>query len=104
MTKPKLHAVGAGDNGAGPIVPDDAVDIDALWFDPKLGDGIVDVSLHSVAVGKPKDFFRTVIDPAYRRRAELYVHKPEGMIDEQHYIIARPMRKKIEEALPNSSR
>ena len=81
-------------------VPDVAADIEALWFDPKLGDGIVDVTLHSVAVGKPKDFFRTVVDPAYRRRAELYTHKPEGVIDEQHYIIARPMRKKIEEARP----
>ena len=81
-------------------VPEDAADIEALWFDPKLGDGIVDVSLHSVAVGKPKDFFRTVVDPAYRRRAELYTHRPEGVIDEQHYIIARPMRKKIEEARP----
>jgi hypothetical protein len=100
MTKPKLHAVGSGGNGTGPAVPDDAGDIEALWFDPKLGDGIVNVSLHSVAVGKPKDFFRTVVDPAYRRRAEFYVHKPEGVIDEQHYIIAGPMRKKIEEARP----
>jgi hypothetical protein len=33
-------------------VPDDAADIEALWFDPKLGDGIVDVTLHSVeAIG-----------------------------------------------------
>ena len=99
MTKPKLHTVGGGDNNVALTVPD-AADIEALWFDPKLGDGIIDVSLHSVAVGKPKDFFRTVVDPAYRRRAELYTHKPEGVIDEQHYIIARPMRKKIEEARP----
>ena len=99
MNKPKLHSVNT-DGGPPAPVPDDAADIEALWFDPKLGDGIVDVSLHSVAVGKPKDFFRTVVDPAYRRRAELYTHKPEGVIDEQHYIIARPMRKKIEEARP----
>ena len=81
MSDPKLHTVSAGGNGAtAPL--SDATDIEALWLDPGLGDGIVNVSLHAVPVGKPKDFFRTVTDPAYRRRTEIYVHKPEGVIDE----------------------
>ena len=95
----KLHAIPGGGNGAAPPVPD-AGDIEALWLDPALGDGIVDVTYHSVPVGKPRDFFRTVLDPAYRRRTEIYVHKPEGAIDEQHYIIAPAMQGRIEEARP----
>src|SRR5262245_23416665 len=67
--------------------PSDAKDLDALWQDPGLGDGIVDVNYHSVPVGKPKDFFRTHPDPLYRRRTEIYTHKPEGAIDEQHFIV-----------------
>jgi hypothetical protein len=63
----------------------------ALWMDQNLGDGIVDVTYHNVPVGKPRDFFRTVPDPAYRRRTEIYTHKPEGAIDEAHYIIAPTM-------------
>jgi hypothetical protein len=98
MSDPKLHAIHGGGNGAAPI--SDASDIEALWLDPALGDGIVTVSLHSVAVGKPRDFFRTVVDPAYRRRCEIYVHKPEGAIDEQHYLIAPSMHGRIPEARP----
>jgi hypothetical protein len=99
--KPKLRAVD-GDANADPkvTVPDDAKDFDTLWLDPGLGDGIVDVSYHSAATGKPKDFFRTVPDSAYRRRTEIYTHKPEGMIDEQHYILAPAMHGRIPEARP----
>jgi hypothetical protein len=75
--RPKPTVVSIGGNGAAPPISD-ASDIEALWLNPALGDGITNVSLHSVAVGKPRDFFRTVIDPAYRRRCEIYVHKPEG--------------------------
>ena len=39
-------------------------------------------------------------DTAYRRRTEIYTHKPEGVIDEQHYIIDEPMRGRIDEAQP----
>jgi hypothetical protein len=95
----KLHTIGGAGNGSSAPIPG-ATDIEALWLDPALGDGIVDVTLHSVPVGKPKDFFRTVTDPAYRRRTEIYVHKPEGVIDEQHYIIAKPMQGRIDEARP----
>ena len=47
---------------------------------------------------KPRDYFRVISDPKYRRLAEIYTHKVEGQIDEQHYLIAPPMRGKIEEA------
>ena len=103
MTKPTLKAI---DSGSDPIepkkasAPDDATDFASLWLDPELGDGITNTSYHTVPVGKPKDFFRTVPDPAYRRRTEIYTHKPEGAIDEQHYIIAPTMRGLIDEAQP----
>jgi hypothetical protein len=100
MNNPKPHTVGAdADGAAAPVIPD-AADIEALWLDQKLGDGIVDVSYHNVPAGKPRDFSRTVIDPAYRRRTEIYTHKPEGVIDEVHYIIAPAMRGQITEAQP----
>ena len=31
--------------------PDDALDIDSLWLDPALGDGLVDVHYHDIPVG-----------------------------------------------------
>ena len=78
--------------------PQDALDIDSLWLDPALGDGLVDVHYHDIPVGKPRDFFRINPDPAYRRLTEIYVHKVEGQIEEQTYIIAKPMQGVIEEA------
>ena len=42
---------------------DDTTDMDLLWLDPSLGDGLVDTHFHSVAIGKPKDFFRVNPDP-----------------------------------------
>ena len=78
--------------------PKDALDIDSLWLDPALGDGLVDVHYHDIPVGKPRDFFRVYPDPAYRRLTEIYVHKVEGQIEEQTYIIAKPMQGVIEEA------
>lgn len=80
--------------------PDDAADIESLWSDSSLGDGITDVNYLSVPVGKPKDFFRTHPDKEYRRRTEIYVHKPEGVIDAQHYVIAPEMQGRISEARP----
>jgi hypothetical protein len=76
----------------------DAADIDALWLDPALGDGLVDVHYHNIPVGKPKNFFRVNPDPAYRRLAEVYTHKVEGQIDEQNFIISKPMQGVLEEA------
>jgi hypothetical protein len=92
--KPKLEVV------TQKIVPADALDMDNLWLDPKLGDGITDTHWHAVPVDKPKDFFRVHPDPNYRRRTEIYTHKPEGAIEEQHYIVHPRMQGRIEEARP----
>ena len=73
-------------------------DFSTLWKDPGLGDGITTGSHHNIPVGKPKDFFRTHPNPDYRRQTEIYVHKPEGAIDEQTYIIAPNMQGRILEA------
>jgi hypothetical protein len=78
--------------------PADADDIEALFFDPALGDGLTDQHYHSIPIGKPKDFFRVCPLPGYRRKTELYVHKVEGQIEEQAYIVAPSMRGKITEA------
>jgi hypothetical protein len=91
-----------GNSGDPPkiTVPGDALDFESLWLDPALGDGIVDVNYHSIAVGRPKDFFRTHPEKDYRRRAEIYTHKPEGAIEEVHYILAPSMHGQIPEARP----
>src|SRR5215475_13580158 len=65
------------------VTPSDAQDIESLWLDPKLGDGLADVHLHNIPIGKPKDFFRVCPDPAYRRLTEIYTHKIEGQIEER---------------------
>jgi hypothetical protein len=90
--EPKLKVV--------PPLPADASDLSDLWFDPALGDGLTDTFLNDVPVSKPKDFFRVNPDPNYRRQTEVYTHKPEGQIEEQHFIIAKPMQGRIPEARP----
>ena len=91
--KPKLEEVQ-------PATPSDAKDIEALWLDPGLGDGITDTHWHQIPIGKPRNFFRVHPAKAFRRKTEIYVHKPEGAIEEQYYIIALAMRGKILEARP----
>ena len=81
-------------------VPDDAADIEELWLDTTLGDGITDTHWHTIPVDKPKNYFRMHPDPAYRRRTEIYTHKPEGVIDVQHYIVGPKLRGRILEAQP----
>jgi hypothetical protein len=96
----KDNIVPIGGNGSKPAkgTPPDALDIGSLWLDPALGDGLIDVHYHEIPVGKPKDFFRVNPDPNYRRLTEVYVHKAEEQIDEQTYVIARPMQGVLEEA------
>jgi hypothetical protein len=77
--------------------PDDAKDVASLWLDPALGDGLVDVHFHNVPVGKPKTFFRVHPDPAYRRMCEVFTHKVDGQVEEQHYIVDAAMRGRFEE-------
>jgi hypothetical protein len=80
------------------VASEDADDLNSLWLDPALGDGLVDVHFHFVPIGKPRDFFRVNPDPAYRRLSEIYVHKVEGQVEETTYIIAKQMRGTIDEA------
>jgi hypothetical protein len=94
-TKPKLHAVETKI-----AVPEDAQDFESLWVDPGLNDGIVTATFHSVPADKPKTFFRTHPNPTYRRRTEIYTHKIEGVVGEQHFIVAPPMRSMIDGARP----
>jgi hypothetical protein len=99
VSKKKKNTAGASGDGTDPPVTD-AADIESLWLDPSLGDGIVNVTYHVVPVGKPKFYFRVVQDPAYRRRTEIVVIKQDGVIDEQNYIVAPTMRGQIAEAHP----
>ena len=94
--KPNLHAVTPSEFAA----PEDAKDLDSLWVDPGLGDGITTANFHTVPVDKPKTFFRTHPDSTFRRRTAVYTHKVEGVIGEQHYIVAPAMRGLIEKARP----
>ena len=80
--------------------PNDALDIEALWLDPALGDGLTDTSWHTIPVDKPKDFFRVHPDPDYRRRTEIYAHKTEGQIETAYYILGPEMRGRLQEARP----
>ena len=95
-SKPKLHSV-SSDPAAAPIAPADAKDLDSLWLDAGLDDALVATSYHVVPIGKPKDFFRTA-PGSHRRRAVVYVHKQEGVIDTSFYIIDKPMWGLIENA------
>jgi hypothetical protein len=74
--------------------------MEELWLDPELGVSIADTKIHDVPFGKPKNYFRVNPDPKYMRRAELYVHKPEGQIEEEVFIVGPQMRGRIEEARP----
>ena len=83
-----------------PATPKDALDIEALWLDPGLGDDITDTHWHKIPIGKPRNFFRAHPDKSFRRKTEIYVHKPEDAIEEQYYILAPAMRGLIQEARP----
>jgi hypothetical protein len=80
--------------------PDDAYDIDSLYLDNGVGDPLTAESRHTVPLGKPRDFFRTHPDLAYRRRVEIYAHKSENVISEQHYVLGPAMQGRIQEARP----
>jgi hypothetical protein len=95
MKKPKLKTK---QSPVAPKIIGDAGDIEQLLLDPQLGDGIVDAHFHSVPVGRPKDFFRTHPMAEYRRRGQLYTHKPEGSIEATHYLVGPGMRDRIDEA------
>jgi hypothetical protein len=47
----------ATNSGNTRVAPADAQDLDQLWVDNKMGDGITGTSYHTVPVGRPRDFF-----------------------------------------------
>jgi hypothetical protein len=83
---------------ADPLAIDDAADMAELYLDPALGDELTGTVISKIPIGKPKDFFRVHSDPGYRRLVEIYTHKPEGQIDEQHFFMGKAMRGVLEEA------
>jgi hypothetical protein len=78
----------------------DADDIAALWDDPGIGDPLTTEQVHSVPIGKPRDFFRTHPGVTYRQRCEIYCHKSENRIGEEFFLIAAEMKGQIPEARP----
>jgi hypothetical protein len=76
---------------------EDASDLSDLWFDPALGDGLTDTILRNIPIGKPKDFFRVHPDKHWRRITAIYVHKPEGQIEAQHFFVTKAMQAHIPE-------
>jgi len=77
-----------------PATPKDALDIEALWLDPGLGDDITDTHWHKIPIGKPRNFFRAHPDKSFRRKTEIYVHKPEdaGGAPVRHCSLYLPRR------------
>ena len=82
------------------VTPNNALDIEALWQDQALGDGLTETSWQTIPVEKPRDFFRVHPDPAFRRRTEIYVHKIEGEIETSYYTLGPKMKGQLEEARP----
>jgi hypothetical protein len=79
---------------------DDDADIRELWTDDGLSDPLAIEHIHSVKIGKPRDFFRTDPRPTYRRKCEMLFLKSENSVGEQHFIIGPKMQGKIDEARP----
>jgi hypothetical protein len=90
-SKPKLEIVSP---------PSDALDLSELWLDTALGDPLTSTYQHSIPIGKPKDFFRVHPDRSMRRHVEIYVHRPEGAMEDQHFVISKSMQGRIAEARP----
>jgi hypothetical protein len=87
-------------NGAAP--PSDTDDIAALWDDPGIGDPLTTEQVHSVPIGKPRDFFRTHPGASHRKVCEIYVHKSENTIGDEFFLIGAEMKGEIPEARPCS--
>jgi hypothetical protein len=101
LSKPKLEVVREDTKPSEKQKPiADATDLSSLWLDTELGDGLTETHTYKVPIGKPRDFFRVVPLPDYRRKTEIYTHKIEGQIEEQHFLIDKPMRGVIDEARP----
>src|SRR5262245_35871398 len=98
--KPELRAVTDEDAAQAQATLNDTDDIESLWSSPSITDDLAVTALHTVAVGKPKDYFRVIPDRAYRKRCDLYLHKPEDQIEREYYIVAPSMKDRFEGARP----
>lgn len=78
----------------------DAFSIEQLWIDDGLKDPLTTEHFHDIPIGRPRDFFRTVRDPAFRHEAEIVTIKSENEIGEQYYLVGPTVRGLIEEAQP----
>jgi hypothetical protein len=96
--KPELKVVAEETPVPASSTPKDARDIEALWDDPGLGDGLTDTGLHLIPIDKPKSFFRIHPDPAYRHSFEMYIHKVEGEIEKSYFILGKKLKGQLEEA------
>jgi hypothetical protein len=81
-------------------LPEDTKDLSSLWLSSTVGDDLTESVRYDIAFSKPRDFFRVHPDPAFRRKAEIYRHKVEGAIEEEYFILDRPMQGLLEEAAP----
>jgi hypothetical protein len=83
-----------------PSKPKDTDDIERLFLDDKLGDSLTTTTWHSIAVGKPKDFFRVHPDRGYRRRLEMLILKKEDQVEQEYYVIDPAMKGRLAKARP----
>jgi hypothetical protein len=85
-------------NGA---VPPDAADLAGIFDQTEAGDDPLTTETQSyVPVGRPKDFFMTCPDRAYRQSCDLVTIKSENVVGVQFYLVDKPMKGKIEDARP----
>jgi hypothetical protein len=101
MTKPKLEqdAVATDEeHKQATTTPKDAEDLSSLWIDSGIGDALANPTMLSVPCDRPRNFFRIHPDPAYRRQAEIYVHKVEGVIEAPTFIVDRQMHGRVDSA------
>ena len=78
--------------------PVDAMDLRGLVVPDSGDDPLTKTTIHHVPVDKPKTFFRVHPDPAYRKKFFVYKLKLEGVVGEQHFIVADSMRVLVDEA------
>jgi hypothetical protein len=87
-------------NGLDPTAAGIDADIESLWTDDGLNDPLTVENFNRVLVGKPRNFYRTAPDKAYRRKCVILVIKSENSVGEEYFLVGDKMRGKIDEARP----
>src|SRR3954470_14075106 len=84
--RPKLEAVASMPSTAdpAPAAASDTADLSDLWVDTGLDDALTQNTWHNIPVGRPMGYFRVHPDKAWRRKVEIYAHKPEGQFADQY--------------------